>query len=568
MSRLRAAVWLLAALCLLPGCAGKGARLYQRAEQFLIAGQPRLAAEEYRRLATDEPRSPLADDALYKLAFLYRSEMNAVPEAIATYELLADRYPHSPFADDSLLWVMFLQSRKLKDPAASRRTFDTICQRYPEAGDIRARAHLQLVQALLAAGDAAGADGEAQRLIAQFPDQPRQAAAAMLVRARLAPSLTKKPETAVKLYEQIINTYPGSLSAVEAKRAIGWAYYGERGKQAQAERLAKVRAARMISGVPGFTASGGAPRARPFAALRSLLAHRGVAVTGEELLAVSGAAFEFTYSPTDPDATTTSLSHNALTLAAESYGFAANTWSAPAAQASFASLTQSIQQGTPVMVPANGGTWLIVTGYRPAEDRVYVLPGSRGLSREQFLGRWARSTRGHTDCVTGPYYQFSLGQRLRQPTAPEIVKAAARRAAAAANQSASGGSARGLAAYDLLTEQVAAASGGDARAASGLRAWAQRGLPTLLADRQAAAAYLGGPAQAAGGADRARDAAAAYGEVIELGGQLRQALLSLTVPAQGAEPPPEASWPEVSDVVRQMRSAEARAANELAALGS
>lgn len=570
MRRLAAALLMLT---LLAGCSGKGERYYQRAEQFLIQGQFRLAAEEYRRVVQEEPNSPLADDALYKLAYLYREELSALPQALQTYQALAARYPASPYADDALLWALYLQGEKLHDPLAVRRTYGQICQRFGARKDICARGALQLAKALLEAGQLAQADREAQELLNLYPGERRQAAAALLLRARVAEKRPHKPDTSLKLYEQVITNYPDTLSAAEAKRTIGWLYYGERGKQLAAEKLAKQRAAREIGGVPNFPADNAAPRQRPFYALRSLLSQRGVHVTREELLAVSGAAFDFVYNPQRPDATRLWLSRNALSVVAEQYGFAVNTWSAPDAASSFASLAQSIGQGTPVMVPqADNGRWLIVAGYRPAEDQVLVLglSGSRTtLGRDRFLRLWARGTQGHTACVVGPYYQFSLGQRLQAPTPATLLKVTARRGAAALNETGSGDDAHGLHAYDVLAEQVASLSGkAEAPAIGRLREWSQESLPSLLSDRQAAISYLSAALGAVSGGDRdeVSEALTAYSEVVRIGRDLRTALLSLTRPAQGAEPPPEASWPETAELVRQMKEAEQHAAARLAAL--
>jgi hypothetical protein len=514
----------------------------------------------------------LADDAAYKLAYLYREEMNDLPQAIQTYQLLADQYRDSPFANDALLWIMYLQGQKLKDPVAVRQTYELICQRFPEDKDTCARANLQLVKTLVATGDLAGADTEARRLLTLYPGQRRPAAAAILLRARLAGKLNKSPERAVKLYEQLVNTYPDTLSAAEAKREIGWIYYGQHGRQLQAEHVAMQRAARVIAGVPDPELGSGSSRTRPFACLRALLAQRGVRVSLEELLAVSGVAFELYYAPDKPRLTLTKLSRNALSDAAEQYGFAVITWSAASADASFAILAQSISQGRPVMVPEDhNGRWLVVTGQRPAEQLVYLLPGREGrpraVSQAEFLKLWASSAQGHTACVTGPYFQFSLGDRLSPPAPEALLRAAAQRGVAAAREGKSAGVAAGLQAYDALADQLVAMASGQG-GPQHLRQWAAEGLPALLADRRAAVAYLTVAAQSVtGGAPgSAGDAARAYQEVVDLGPRLQSALLSLTRPAQGAEPPPDVSWPEAAQLVRQMRAAEERAVEQLSDL--
>lgn len=562
----------LLAIVLLGGCSNRAERVYRRAELLFSQGQAAMAAAEYRRLAMEEPRSALADDALYKLGYLQREEFNSPLEAIKSYDFLATRYTASPYADDALLRILQLQGEELKDTAAARRTYRLITERFPKDVRVLSTAHLQLVKTFFACGKLQEADTEAKALLAAAPDQPRQCAAAMLIRARIAEKSGKQGDIAVKLFEQIVAKYPDTSSAAEAKRAIGWLYYGYKGEQLKAERLAKVRAARVITGVPALAAVNGL-RVKPFAALSSLLAHQGVRATPEDLLAISGAAFDFFYDPDRPSATTTTLARNVLGLAAEQYGFGVNVWSAPSAEASFASVTQALSQGHPVMVPqADTGVWLIVTGYKPAEDQVYVLrPGGGGAvatSRQQFISHWARNRSGHTECVTGPYFQLSLGQRLKPPAPTALARCAAARAMDAMNQRELGGVPAGFRAYDLLVQQLAGVSAEDAAAKQRLREFAQNGLPAVLAERRAAvraltnlAGSLPGDAQ-----NQALQAAETYNEVIGLGQRLRSQLLSLTAPAQGAEPPPEVSFPEAADCVRQMRASEERALAYLAEL--
>lgn len=565
MIRLRT-ITILAALGtgLLCGCMSRSERLFQRAEMFFAQGQPQLAAAEYYRLAIKYPRSDLAPNALYKLAYLFREEFNSPQQAMQTYEVLGTQYPDSPYADEAWLWVLQIQGETLKDTAGMRRTRDLIRERFPEDQRVLATAQLQFARALYAAGQLPAAEAEAKALTVAYPQQPRPCAAAMLILARILEKRGgKQSDAAVRAYEQIVSKYPDTPSAVEAKRAIGWLYYGKKGEQMKAEQLALLRASRMIGNVPAPPAVSG-QRLQPFACLSSLLAERGVRATPEELLIISGAAFDFWFSRERPDAPHLRMPRNALVAAAEQYGFSVNVWSAPSAEASFASLAGAIAAGHPVMAPTASGNWLIVTGYKAAEDRVYVLevgrPGPSALARSEFMGRWAKSAAGQLQCVTGPYFQLSLGERAQTPGAPAVVSATARRAAEARSAT--------LASYEALSECLSTQeSQADGAGLPQLRTWAERRLPPSLAERTAIAGFL---RQAAQGAPEERDsleqAAQAYEEAVRLGEQLRQTVMSLTTPAQGAEPPPEQTWPEAADTARQMQHAEERALQQLAGM--
>ena len=157
----------------------------------------------------------------------------------------------------------------------------------------------------------------------------------------------------------------------------------------------------------------------------------------------------------------------------------------------------------------------------------------------------------------------------RAKTREALVSATARRAVATINETSAGRAARGLHAYEVLAETLSAqASAPDPERVEQLGAWARQGLPALLGLRQAAVTYLSAALGAVSGDDRTAvsEALASYGEVLRLGRELASALLSLTRPAQGAEPPPEASWPEAANLVNQMKEHELRAASHLAAV--
>lgn len=562
-----AIILIVAALCCCAGCSNRAERLYQRAEAFFVQGQPNLAAAEYYRLVTEEPRSSLADAALYKLAFLYREEFRDAPAAIKTYETLANRYPNSPYTDDALLWVLQIQGEDLKDAAGVRQTCDVIRQRFPDDARINASAQLQLANTLLTTGKLAEADAVARALSGLYPLERRQAAGALLVRARVLEKQGQRGDEAVKLYAQIVDRYPDTPGAAEAKRAIGWLYYGLRNTQMAQERLAKLRAARVITDVPP-PAAVTAPRLRPFACLASLMNQRGVRVTPEELLIVSGAAFEFLYRSDQPQAMVNTLARNALTLAAEQYGFATNVWSAASADASFASLSQAIAQGRPVMAPASDGNWLIVTGYKPAEDRVYVLaPGQtqpQTMSRAHFIGRWSANGAGHTDCVSGPYFQFSLGQRTKAPGLTTLLRSVAQRAVESGRRRELGELASGVHAYDQLAQDLLTANEGlDPQRLEYLREWSAISLPEMMAERRAVAEFLTTNARSVGGEmqNQFLQAAAGYQEVSRLGMDLRRTLAELLGTTTGT-----ATWQEAADHVRQMRAAEESALGHMASV--
>jgi TolA-binding protein len=150
---------LIAMSFLLGGCYNRAQRLYQRAEAFLAEGNSTLAAQEYRRLVIEDPRSPLADDALYKLGYLFREDFGDAAGAISIYQMLADQHPDSPYAPLSLLWMAYIQRRDLEDAAGVRASLEMLGNRYPDQQRTIARCQLELVRALYIHRQVRGGDG-------------------------------------------------------------------------------------------------------------------------------------------------------------------------------------------------------------------------------------------------------------------------------------------------------------------------------------------------------------------------------------------------------------------------
>jgi len=119
LSSQRVSVGLLLAVVvvtLASGCSTKVQRLYRRAEAFFAQGEYELAAREYSRIVQEAPRDPLADDAWYKLAYLYREELDNPSAALIVYRNLADNYQGSNYVDEALFWIVYLQRRYMQDP--------------------------------------------------------------------------------------------------------------------------------------------------------------------------------------------------------------------------------------------------------------------------------------------------------------------------------------------------------------------------------------------------------------------------------------------------------------------
>lgn len=482
---------------LLGGCYNRAQRLYQRAEAFLAEGNSTLAAQEYRRLVIEDPRSPLADDALYKLGYLFREDFGDAAGAISIYQMLADQHPDSPYAPLSLLWMAYIQRRDLEDAAGVRASLEMLGNRYPDQQRTIARCQLELVRALYITGKYEEAMAEAELLQKSHPEHPWQTSSAALIQAKSAEKQMAEKEQVVALYEGIVERYPGTYSAEEAMRAIGRIYYGQRAEDQEREQEQLRRATRVIAGVPQFSDAGN-PRRQQLAALNSLLAFHGARQQEQALLALSGAAFDFLYKPEDPTVAGRMFMRNPFVLVAEALGFTVNQWSASTAEGSFGTLAQAVQGGRPVLIrQSRPDRWLIVTGYRPAQDQVLFLAAGRQHSTATGKAELLRMWSGAASHGLGSYYQFSIVGRKHSPQAGDALQEVLQTAVSAIQGGQVSGVASGLAAYRTLEQQLLQQPSDEA---ASLMLWAERQVPELIRCRKAAEAYLREQAGRADGA--------------------------------------------------------------------
>ncbi len=472
------------------GCSSRPERLYRRAEAFLAQGQFEMAAEEYRRLVREHPRSELADDALYKLAYVNAEELGRPSAALLQYRAIIDRYPSSPYVDDAMMRVMAIQRKVLRDPAAVRQTWDEMRERFGDRRGLCARGLLEVAQAHFENEDYQRAAEVARELIESYGDQVRQSAQAALLRARAIERRGAEPAEVEELYEQVIAQYPDTHSAAMAKRSIGWIYYGKREEQEQQQAEVMRQRSRVIEGVPAHS-DGNGQMMQALAALRSLLTQRGEARPLEHIAALSGTVFVMVFDPQRPNLARSVLDDSPFEIVANLLGFAHNTWSGSNPETAFETVHHALLQGHPVLVRyGSPARWIVVTGYEMAGPRVHLMPPNRRdyetAGRETFMARWREgSASGSGVAGSEPFHQFSLGTRLNTPTEEQILKAVVLRAALIMQQTSMGGAPAGAAAWEATAAWLENCTDPDAEALrSQVVTWARDGLSPQLAVAQ------------------------------------------------------------------------------------
>lgn len=553
------------AVMLTAGCSTKAERLYNRAETFFAQGQTKFAADEYERLADEFPRHPLADDALYKVAYIYAEEMSKPSLAMARYRHLADRYPQSSYVDDALLRIMDIQRTELESPDAVQITCDELCRRFPSRKQLCAQGRLTVALTYFDTEQYEEASASAQLLLDQYSAQERQCAQAALLIARSAEKQGDLDrEAVVALYEHVVASYPDTHSAATAKGTIGWLYYEVRGEHEQQQREQMKQRSRIIRGVPSHGGAG--TQRQALSVLRSALIHRGAERSMQDLLALSGVAFEFVFDPARPGLAQAIFPRNPFETIASRLGFAYNVLSSSAAPQAFDSVHQALLQNHPVIILyGSESQWILVTGYDMEGDQVHYLPPGRDgyavTAKQNFLSNWGAAGGGSSALAPGRFYQFSLAARLRTPPESEVASETLRQAAELMMGSELAGAPAGAAAWDRLATELEACAGPEAdEKRRAMLAWADKSLAASLRNTEAATAHLrhaAGVISTASGrltqlADRHAELAAET-----------QLLAEKIADAGGDEPPPEI-WETAAAQASFISALHARCAEQLA----
>ena len=178
--------------------------LHELADDALLAlarshqamGEYALAEEEYSRLASDYPRSPLVPEAAHGLGLTYFDQslpaaldQTMTERAIAQFERFASDHPGSPLVADARRKVAELRSRlaektyrgaelylKLENGSAARVYFEAVARDYADT-PWAPRALLALARSAAADGLTDEANAARARLVELYPDSDEARAA-------------------------------------------------------------------------------------------------------------------------------------------------------------------------------------------------------------------------------------------------------------------------------------------------------------------------------------------------------------------------------------------------------
>ncbi|MCD6352431.1 MAG: tetratricopeptide repeat protein [Armatimonadetes bacterium] len=427
-SGLAAVIVLIAAAMTLGGCTTRAQLIYRRAEMFFGQGQYGLAAQEYERVVQSYPRDTVADDALYKLAYLYRVHLGQPARALTAYRHLAENYPTSPYADDALLWCVHLWARQFEAPSQAKTACEELDRRFPDRKALLARAHLEVARAYVAQKRWAEARRETELVLAESGEEKNLAAQAALMKAKIAQAQGAKPEEVTKLLDEVVNKYPGTVAEQEARRRLGLMYYAQRVEDQKRRAEEMKKEAVWLEGV--VFRRWRDPRLTMLDALRGLMrVGRGkwdVAVA--TLAAMSGRAL-LPVAEIRADGWPVLWQEDPLVRLVEACGMAPSVWLAQKKEEAWDATRRALIRGRPCLVCYGGKDgWVIVAGWRPEFEQVGVVRADRSIKAvplKRFLAGWKTASQAapYIAFPRGSYYVLTLAGERRKASEEELQAA-------------------------------------------------------------------------------------------------------------------------------------------------
>ena len=485
---------------LLGGCSTKTQRLYRRAEAFFAQEQYELAARDYSRIVREAPRDPLADDAWYKLAYLYREELDNPSAALIVYRDLVDNYEDSNYADEALFWMVYLQRRHMQDPAAAVATCRELDRRFPDKKNLRGQASLEAAGAYLDTGELEQAYELCRKITDDFADRPIVAAQALLMSADITDKIGKDPQQAMALYEQVVEKYPDTQAAVAARQVVGLRYYVEKAETDKALLAQQRQQARVLDNVPPIEQYADQPAMELLSAIHSLLRQAGGQISMDEVVVISGLPFTFTFAVQRPELAQ-AFYRNPATAIAEEVGFGYNLWTSATPAGLLDNATSCLLQDRPVLIAYGAGSarWCLITGYRPAEKELYLLrPGADHavkLDSQAFLDVWQTSkvpALWPQGALSG--FRFALTVRRRPADMAATIKSVLLQSSLAWQQRELMKQPAGSAACDELVELLRKAlDTQDTASREKSKLWASAAIPLIISSRRAAVRFFAQP---------------------------------------------------------------------------
>lgn len=90
------------------------------------------AVEDFQKVVQEYPGSPLAEDALFRIAAIRNNEMHDLDRAIVSYKQFVDRYPDAKKAPEATFIVGYLYNNDLHQLDSATVWLNRFLERFPQ----------------------------------------------------------------------------------------------------------------------------------------------------------------------------------------------------------------------------------------------------------------------------------------------------------------------------------------------------------------------------------------------------------------------------------------------------
>ena len=174
------------------------------------------AAESFKSVIEKYPDSDETKQAYESLANMYDEDMRNYANAIKTYDTLVARYKTDPVVLRGLQALARIYQDKTHQPVQAIETYRKLAEIFKGKEGLEALTKAEKL-AFYTLKDWNLSIDINDRIIALFPNND-EAAVAMYANAGIFEENLKQPEMAIKLYHELINSYPRHELSKEAKR--------------------------------------------------------------------------------------------------------------------------------------------------------------------------------------------------------------------------------------------------------------------------------------------------------------------------------------------------------------
>jgi len=403
-----------------------GDDLYRAAEQACNRGQYADAVRLFDRMATEFPSHGKADDALYRLGYVYRNFLNEPQLALDAYGRLVKLYGKSgsPWVKHAMREIADIYKGQQEYDQALEQ-FASIIAQFGSDPTIHAETALQMAHTFYEQGKAEPATAACQEVLGLRGSLDAQQSEALTLMAHVALDIERDPAEAQRCLEQVIREHPESSGVKDAQKELAWIrqrYPGQGTAGVESGLPDSVPEPSLPSGEAVLVdlrrdVPGGVEDTGLFECLRVLCAAQGQVVSSNKLAGFSGQPFAFFYGDQRRLDTVRAAATDPVYAATERAGVGgARLLTCPSDDLGIRTLKSQLHRGLAALVPlVIGGkpTWRIVSGYDPARGEIYLFSATsryEAMSGDEFRRAWSSPLRpavslpGHKDVGAFPMY--------------------------------------------------------------------------------------------------------------------------------------------------------------------